>query len=172
MHNDDDHGDDPQDEDHEGGVESWVWQLLALINPGDEDTALRQFAAWRDVQAESGDSADPLETVGEVIDWTSGFRTDDAPTLVQALDELAARWNLAIDWDGDPDDEEFFDEREPADLLATACDRLLEHGYTLWLYESAVAGCAGWITLSRDAEPLREIATALGINLRLASETG
>ncbi len=168
MHDfdDDDFADEADD-----AVEAQVWRLLVLINPGDEDTALRQFAAWRDVQAESGGSADPVETVGEVIDWSSGFRADDAPTLVQALDELAARWNLAIDWDGDPDDE-FFDEREPADLLATACDRLLEHGYTTWIYESPAAGHAGWITLSRDAEPMREIATALGINLRLASEAG
>jgi hypothetical protein len=169
MHDfdDDDFADEADD-----SVESQVWQLLALINPGDEDTALRQFAAWRDVQAESGDGADPVETVGEVIDWTSGFRADDAATLVQALNELAARWNLAIDWDGDPDDEEFFDEREPTDLLATACDRLLEHGYTTWIYESPAAAHAGWITLTRDAEPMREIATALGINLRLASEAG
>lgn len=169
MHDldDDDFADEADD-----SLEARVWQLLTLINPGDEDTALRQFAAWRDVQAESGERADPVETVGEVIDWTSGFRADDAPTLVQALNELAARWNLAIDWDGDPDDEEFFDERDSADLLATAYDRLLEHGYTVWIYESASAGSAGWITLSRDAEPLREVATALGINLRLASEAG
>lgn len=167
MHDfdDDDFADEADD-----SLEARVWQLLMLINPGDEDTALRQFAAWRDVQAESGDDADPLETLAEVIDWTSGFRADDAPTLVQALDELAARWNLAIDWDGDPDDEEFFDEHDSADLLATAYDRLLEHGYTVWIYESASAGSAGWITLSRDAEPLREVATALGINLRLATD--
>ncbi|MGA0586744.1 DUF6630 family protein [Dyella sp. KRB-257] len=170
MH-DDDHGHDAFDE-NDDPVEAQVWRLLALINPGDEDTALRQFAAWRDVQADSGDGADAVETVGEVIDWSSGFRADDAPTLVQALNELAARWNLAIEWDGDPDDDGFFDEREPADLLATACDRLLEHGYTAWIYESPAAGYAGWITLSRDAEPMREIATALGINLRLASEAG
>lgn len=171
MRDDDDDRDD-DDEADDDSVESQVWQLLTLINPGDEDTALRQFAAWRDVQADTDDSADPVETVGEVIDWSSGFRADDAPTLVQALNELAARWNLAIDWDGDPDDDEFFDEREPADLLATACDRLLEHGYTTWIYESPAAGYAGWITLSRDAEPMREIATVLGINLRLASEAG
>ena len=167
---DDDDDDTYDDEDGDDSVEARVWQLLTLINPGDEDTALRQFAAWRDVQAESGDAADPVDTVAEVIDWTAGFRADDAPTLVQALDELAARWNLAIDWDGDPDDEEFFDERDMADLLATAYDRLLEHGYTVWLYESAAAACAGWITRSRDAEPMRELATVLGINLRLASD--
>ena len=169
MHDfdDDDFADEADD-----SLEARVWQLLMLINPGDEDTALRQLAPWRDVQAQSRERAYPVETVGEVIDWTSGFRADDAPTLVQALNELAARWNLAIDWDGDPDDEEFFDERDLPDLLATAYDRLLEHGYTVWIYESASAGSAGCITLSRDAEPLREVATALGINLRLASEAG
>jgi hypothetical protein len=56
-------------------------QLLTLINPGDEDTALRQFAAWSDVQADNDDGADPVEMLGEVIDWNLGFRADDAPTL-------------------------------------------------------------------------------------------
>ena len=27
--------------------EALVWQLLLLINPGDEDTALRQFSTYR-----------------------------------------------------------------------------------------------------------------------------
>ena len=32
--------------------------------------------------------------------------------------------------------------------------------------------CAGWITLTRDNEPMRELATALHINLRLGSDVG
>ena len=33
-------------------AEALVWNLLTLINPGDEETALRQFAAYRDVAGE------------------------------------------------------------------------------------------------------------------------
>lgn len=168
MNDFDDDDDFPDEADD--SVEAQIWQLLGLINPGDEDTALRQFTAWRDVQAESDDSADPVETLGEVIDWTSGFRADDPATLVQALNELVTRWNLDVDWGGDPDDDEFFGEQELPDLLATAYDRLLEHGYTVWIHESPAAAVAGWITLSRDAEPMRELATALGINLQLARD--
>ncbi len=163
--------DDPADESDDS-IEARVWQLLLLVNPGDEDTALCHFAAWRDVQAESDGLADPLETLGEVIDWSAGFRVEDAATLVQALDELAARWNLAVDWGGDPDDEDFLEAHEVPDLLAIAHDRLLERGYTVWVYESPGAAWAGWITRSDDAEPMREVATALGVNLRPACDAG
>lgn len=164
-HDFDDAGDD--------SVEARVWQLLLLINPGDEETALQQFTAYREL-LESGedDGAEPVELVGRVIDWQSGFQVqaDDLRTLVQAIDELCARWNLTIDWGGEPDDEEFFDELDAPALLATAYDRLAEFGYTLWLWETDRDSYAGWITLSRDSEPLRELATVLGINLRLGSE--
>ncbi|MCP1373310.1 DUF6630 family protein [Dyella lutea] len=161
--------DDPAD-DSDDSLEARVWQLLLLVNPGDEDTALRHFATWRDVQAESDGLADPLETIGEVIDWSAGFRVEDATTLVQALDELAARWNLAIDWGGDADDDDFLGAHEVPDLLAIAYDRLLEHRYTVWIYESPGATWAGWITRTDEAEPMREVATALGVNLRPACD--
>ena len=163
--------DDPAD-DSDDSLEARVWQLLLLVNPGDEDTALRHFATWRDVQAESDGLADPLETIGKVIDWSAGFRVEDATTLMQALDELAARWNLSIDWGGDPDDEDFLDAHEVPDLLGIAYDRLLERGYTVWTYESPGAAWAGWITRTDEAEPMREVATALGVNLRPACDAG
>lgn len=162
--------DDNPADDSEDSPEARVWQLLLLVNPGDEDTALRHFAAWRDVQAETDGLADPLETLGEVIDWSAGFRVEDAATLVQALDELAARWNLAIDWGGDADDDDFLGAHEVPDLLAIAYDRLLEHRYTVWIYESPGATWAGWITRTDEAEPMREVATALGVNLRPACD--
>lgn len=37
---------DNADIDEEAANEALVWQLLLLINPGDEDAALQQFAAW------------------------------------------------------------------------------------------------------------------------------
>lgn len=151
-------------------LEALIWQWLLLINPGDEETALRQFTSYRDRELEEGEADDPVERVGEVIDWCSGFRAEDPHTLVQALDELASRWNLAIDWDLDLDDDEIFDEVDAPALLATAYDRLAEHGYTVWVRETPDGAYAGWITLSRDAEPMRELATALGINLRLGCD--
>jgi hypothetical protein len=173
MHDfDDDDERDFDESDEDGSDESLVWQLLRLINPGDEDTALQQFGAWRDAMEQ--DATDPVATVARVIDWRSGFSVDaaDPRALVQALDELCTRWNLAIDWNGDPDDDDFFIEHDIATLLATAFDRLAEHGYTLWAWETDDDAWAGWITLSRDAEPMRELATALHINLRLGSEVG
>lgn len=164
--------DDAGADDADDGLEARIWQLLLLVNPGDEDSALRHFAAWRDVQADAGDAADPVETLGQVIDWSAGFRVEDAATLVQALAELAARWNLSIDWGGDPDDEDFLDAHEVPDLLGIAYDRLLEHGYTVWTCESPGATWAGWITRTDEAEPMREVATALGVNLRLACDAG
>jgi len=58
---------------------------------------------------------------------------------------------------------------EGVEDLATF-DRLAEFGYTLWAWETDGDTYAGWMTLTRDGEPLRELATTLGINLRLGSE--
>lgn len=168
MNDFDDDGDEALDGDElDDSVEALVWQLLLLINPGDEETAFRQFTAFRESTEQQGEIDDPVELLGQVIDWQSGFRAEEPRALVQALDELAARWNLSIDWGVDLDDEEYFDEVEAPDLLATAYDRLAEHGYTVWVRETPDDAYAGWITLRRDAEPMRELATALGINLRL-----
>ena len=86
------------DEDGEDTVESQVWHLLLLINPGDEDGALQQFSAYREAVEEEGDD-DPVRIVGRVIDWRAGFEVDadDTRTLIEAINELISRWNLAID---------------------------------------------------------------------------
>ena len=172
MHDDDDFDAGPDFDEEDASVEAKVWQLLLLINPGDEDTALQQFADYREAAEDDGD--EPLELVARVIDWRSGFNVgaDDLRALVQAIDELVARWNLSIDWGGDPDDDDFFDEADAAGLLAIAYDRLAESGYTLWLREADDDRLTGWMTLARDSEPMRELATALHINLRLGSDAG
>ena len=166
------------DDVDEDSVEAKVWQLLLLINPGDEETALLQFNDYREAVAEldadevESIEAAPMEIVGRVIDWRSGFIVDahDLRSLVQAVDELSSRWNLSVDWNGDPDDDEFFDDMDAAELFSIAYDRLAEFGYTLWAWETDGDTYAGFMTLTRDGEPLRELATALGINLRLGSE--
>ena len=166
------------DDDDEGMTEaddtpeSLVWQLLLLINPGDTDLARQQFAAWRDA-LDDGDSAPTaVERVARVIDWQSGFHVDadDTRALVQAINELVARWNLRLDWDGDPDEDEFHVAQDVPALLAVAYDRLAEFGYTLWSWETDDGSYAGWITRSAERETMRELATALEINLCLGSE--
>lgn len=173
MRDDDDFEDDPDFDDEDDSIEARVWQLLLLINPGDEDTALLQFTDYREAVAE-GDEAEPIELVSRVIDWRSGFMVaeDDLRTLVQALEELSARWNLSIDWGGDIEDEDWFDDADAGSLLGIAYDRLAEAGYTLWTCETDNDAHAGWITLTRDNELMRELAGALEVNLRLACDAG
>ncbi len=148
-----------------------VWNLLLLINPGDEETALRQFDAWREAMGgEEGDSSDErwLLALRDVIDWTSGFQVaeDDPEALVTAIGELAARWNLRIDWGGDLDDEEFAEAMEVPDLLSVAYDRLREHGYSLWNWNTGGEGLAGWVALSRDDEAMMALTSLLGVEVR------
>lgn len=162
-----------ESESADDSVEACIWQLLLLINPGDEELALQEFADYRDAAAHAGENeVEPMEIVRRVIDWRSGFYVDaqDTRALVQAIDELSSRWNLSIDWGGDPDDDDFHADMDAASLFAVAYDRLLEHGYTLWAWETEDDSYAGWITLKHDNEHLRELATSLGINVRLGSE--
>ena len=175
MHHSDDDELEPEadvDADIADTQEGLVWQLLQLVNPGDVELALQEFAAWRDAQGDEDTGGELIEAVGHVIDWRSGFRIGAADTraLVQAIDELSARWNLTLDWDGDTDDDEFHAEQDVPSLMAVAYDRLAEFGYTLWSWETEDGSCAGWITLTLDQEPMREVATALEINLRLGSD--
>jgi hypothetical protein len=53
-------------------TDALVWQLLLLINPGDEETSLQQFGAYQDVSA-AADDIEPAWLLKDVIDWTSGF---------------------------------------------------------------------------------------------------
>lgn len=156
------------DIDEEAASEALVWQLLLLINPGDEDAALQQFAAWQDALQSAGDDAAPIDLLRDAIDWKSGFfiADDDPRALVESLDELAARYGLRIDWDIDLDDDTALDDAELPTLLATAYDRLREHHITLWTYETGSAHHAGWMTQQRDDEALAIVARALGIHAR------
>lgn len=157
-----------------------VWQLLLLINPGDEESALQQFAEYRDAL----ETADPEEVdvawmLKDVIDWKAGFfvATDDAVSFIDTITELAARWSLVIDWGvEDASDEDFLAEADVPSLMTVAYDRLREYGYSLWTWNAANGPSgegginAGWITLSSDDEGMQEVAHELGIELRPASD--
>jgi hypothetical protein len=157
------------DIDEDAATEALVWQLLLLINPDDEDAALQQFAAFQEAFAEAGEEADPAWLLRDAIDWKSGFFVDesDPRALIESLDELALRWNLRIDWGvEDPTDDGFLEHAEVPALINLAYDRLREHHYTLWTWETGSDVHAGWIGHRRDDEAMRAVAGALGIHVR------
>ena len=154
--------------------EALVWQLLLLINPGDEDTAYRQFSTYREAVAESeSGEAEPVWLLKDTIDWTSGFYVDwkDTESFIDSIAEMVSRWNLEIDWGGDQTDEEFLDATDIPALMSTAYDRLRERGYTLWTWDTGSDSYAGWITRSSDDEAMRLVADALEIELRPGSDS-
>ncbi|WP_267222008.1 DUF6630 family protein [Dyella silvae] len=172
---DDDFQTDHHFDDDEDSLDAKVWQLLLLINPGDDDSAFQQFTAYRDAVGDTPeDEVDVAQVVVQVADWRSAFRVDaeDTRVLVQAINELASRWNLSIDWDGDPDEDEFHADIDSGTLLGTAYDNLAPHGYALWVIDTEDDSVAGWMALARNTEGMRELATELGIHLRLGSEVG
>ncbi len=168
------------DVDDDDSTEALVWQLLLLINPGDEDTALQQFDAYRDAQAETDDDDDSAAVwrLKDIIDWRSGFYVEasDRSSLVDSLTELADRFNLRIDWRvEDPTDAEFLAGTDVPTLMATAYDRLREYDYTLWTWNAAEApggddAHAGWIAASRDDEAMQAVAAALQIELHRGND--
>jgi hypothetical protein len=168
------------DPDADDTPEALVWQLLLLINPGDEESALQQFSEYRDALAETDpDEAEPVWLLKDVIDWKAGFYVDgtDAVSFIDTITELSARWNLRIDWGvEDASDEDFLADADVPSLMAVAYDRLREYGYSLWTWNTANGPSgdedmqAGWITLSSDDEAMQELAHALDIELRPGSD--
>jgi len=158
--------------DDDASAEALVWQLLLIINPGDEDAALQQFGAFQ--EALDGGDAEDIDAVWllkDVIDWKSGFYIEETETgaLIDCIIELAARFNLSIDWGvEDPTDEAFLARVSTDRILETAHDQLRLDGYTLWTWETGTDACAGWMTLSSDDEAMRVLAPALGIDVRPA----
>lgn len=153
--------------------EALIWQLLLLINPGDEETALRQFGHYREALVEADESDELVWVLKDVIDWVSGYFVDwkDTETFIDSVTELVRRWNLEIDWGGDPSDDEFLDNTDIPALMSTAYDRLREYGYTLWTWDTGSDSYGGWIGLSREDEAMRLVATALNIELRPGSDS-
>ena len=156
---------DDADPDEDAALEAVAWQLLLLINPDDEDGAMEQFGRCREALA---DGADPVEALRDAIDWRAGFHVgeSDPAGLIDVLDELAARFNLRIDWGDDADDDDFLENAEVPALISVAFDRLREHHYTLWTYETGDHTHAGFIARQRDDEALRMVAGALGFHVR------
>ena len=151
--------------DDDAALETVAWQFLLLVNPDDEDAALQQFAAFQLALDEAGDDADPVPLLRDAIDWKAGFHVDelDAQALMEALDELAGRWRLHIDWEVDDDAQALPD---TSALLQTAFAQLRERHYCLWTIETGEPTLAGWITHERDMEAMQLVASALGMPAR------
>lgn len=151
--------------DEDDALETVAWQFLLLVNPDDEDAALQQFAAFRLALDAAGEDPDPATLLRDAIDWKAGFHVgeDDAQGLMEALDELAARWRLRIDWDVDDDAKALPD---TGALLQAAFAQLRERHYSLWTVETGEATLAGWITHERDEETMQLVAGALGMSAR------
>lgn len=167
---DDFEGFDPDEAD---APEALAWNLLQLINPGDEDTALRQFDLLRERMAAGSAESLPW-LLRDIVDWTSGFfvMPDDVEGTFEVLDELAARYGLQIEWGGDRDDEDFMETLDVPVLLSRAYDSLRPHGYTLWCWNADADGYGGWMALRRDDDGMRALAQVLGFELRTANEAG
>lgn len=168
--------DDGMDVDDEATAEALVWQLLLMINPGDEEAALQQFGAWQEVTADiDPDEADPMESLRQAIDWKSGFHVDarDMIGLIESLEELSTRFDVHIDWGVEDIDGDALDDTDVPSLIVRAHAQLREHGYTLWTWNPrggvSEEAYSGWIALRRDEEAMLALANALGIEVRLGS---
>ena len=152
--------------DDDATLEVVAWQFLLLVNPDDEDAALQQFAAFQLALDEAGENADAVPLLRDAIDWKAGFHVaeDDAQGLMEALDELAARWRLHIDWGLDDEAQGLPD---TSVLLHTAFAQLRERHYSLWTIETGEPTLAGWITHERDEEAMQLVANALGMPARI-----
>src|SRR3546814_17696202 len=64
--------------DDEASTEALVWQLLLVINPGDEDAALQQFGAFHEA-LDGGDAGDvdAVWLLQDVIDRKSDLYTNE-----------------------------------------------------------------------------------------------
>src|SRR3546814_19619226 len=105
----------------------------------------------------------------------TGFQTCALPiyieetepgALIDCIAELAARFNLAIDWGvEDATDEDFLAGVTATELLETAHDQLRPDGSTLWTWETGTTALPGRTTLARDRQAMRVTAPAPGIDV-------
>lgn len=152
--------------DEDDTPEVIAWQFLLLVNPGDDEAALQQFRSVQHGLTDQGEDADISELLLQAIDWQAGFRVadEDAQGLMEALDELASRWRLNIDWELDEDADALPD---PVRLLKLAFAQLRERHYSLWTLETGEDTVAGWITREADEEAMLLVVAALGLQARI-----
>lgn len=161
--------DEDLDSEHDGDIEVLAWQWLLRINPGDEESAVQQFQAFR--EALGGDDAPELvqAALETATDWRSSFRIpeDERATLIDAVTTLAERFRAEIDWGvEDPTDDDALHCASTSALLEAAYDQLRVAGYTLWTWDTGDDTVAGVIAPRDDDEGMRVIGHGLGLDLR------
>lgn len=167
--------DDEQDDgdaDHEGDLEALAWQWLLRINPGDEDAATQQFQSFRESLRGNDDSDAVLAALETATGWRASFRIaeDERTTLIDAIDTLAERFRVEIDWGvEDPTDAAALEHASTSALIETAYDQLRVAGYTLWTWDTGDDTVAGVLAPRDDDEGMRVIGNALGLDLRPGS---
>jgi len=162
----DDEGDDSE---HEGDIEVLAWQWLLRINPGDEESAVQQFQAFRETLGDDDAPGSVQAALEAATDWRSSFRIaeDARATLIDALTTLSERFRVEIDWDvEDPTDDDALAGASTSALLEAAYDQLRVAGYTLWTWDTGDDTVAGVIAPRDDDEGMRVIGHGLGFDLR------
>lgn len=157
-----------------------IEKLLVLINP-DSETAQLQCEAFHDALTESRDEDaeyDEYDAEGgseimwilkDIIDHESGYFVDwkDTEAFISAIDNLAESWDAEVDWGvDDPYDDEFLDETDVPSLMKTAHASLLEHGFTLWNWNTDGDCYGGWIARSKDDAKIFALAERLEVQFR------
>lgn len=161
-----------QELDDDADLDALAWQWLLLVNPGDEDAAQQQFRDWQDARPGDEDIDTGVAALLDATDWRASFRVheDDPVTLIDALNTLAGRFRVEIDWNlEDPTDPAQLAGMSPGALIGVADDQLRIDGYTIWTWDPGDATVAGVIALRDDDEGMRLVGHALGLDLRAAS---
>lgn len=157
------------DAEHEGDLEVLAWQWLLRINPGDEESATQQFQAYRETLGDDDDSEAVLAALEAATEWRSSFRVaeDERTTLIDAIETLAERFRVEIDWGvEDPTDAAALEQASTSALIEAAYDQLRVAGYTLWTWDTGDDTVAGVLAPRDDDEAMRVIGNALGLDLR------
>jgi hypothetical protein len=153
----------------DGDIEALVWQWLLRINPGDDEAATQQLAAFREALGVD-DAPDAVQAALETAtDWRSSFRISEnaRSTLIDAIDTLSERFRVEIDWDvEDPTDDEALAGASTSALLEVAYDQLRVAGYTMWTWDTGDDTVAGVMAPRDDDEGMRVIGNALGLDVR------
>lgn len=165
------HGLDDGDSEteHEGDLEVLAWQWLLRINPGDDEAAMQQFQAYRELLGEDDDAEAVLDALERVTDWRASFRIAETErtTLIDAIETLAERFRVDIDWGvEDPTDAAALAHASTGALIEAAYDQLRVAGYTLWTWDTGDETVAGVLAPRDEDEAMRVLGNALGLELR------
>lgn len=160
----------------EDGFEVWVWNLLVLINLGDEELVLQQFNCWCEYLFEDGQllevDSDWLLVLFIVIVWQFGFdvECDDLELLQLVVNELLVCFNLQLDWGGDLDDEDFVEGLDGVQLMVIVFDCLCEYNYMLWSVDVGSDGFVGVMVLICDDDVMLVLCLLLNVEIWLGSD--